>query len=244
MHPPRQMVADLQRLKAGQSLRARRARRQRGRSIATGVAAIAGLALVGIILGALVQRYRSRPRLLLHDHFDAPQLDTNLWTSGHADLGKPGAPGRSFQVEQSGGELVLLAKADHQEGESVGESRWMDLDRDLRQLGPCRIEIEVAGEASRGRFVVLISDTNAQPRNIDPSGAKLVEFDAHNGDESLSWPAVCLRIDLLPACEAAVVYPDTSRLDEFDVVDLHALPVWRLRVFCSHSLPGASPEGR
>lgn len=46
-----------------------------------------------------------------------------------------------------------------------------------------------------------------------------------------------MRIDVLPQSEAAVVYPNTNRLDDFDIVDLHALSVWKLRV---HSFTASS----
>ena len=99
---------------------------------------------------ALVQYYRSKPRLLLYDHFDAKQLDTNLWTRGHADLGRLDTGHRSFRAEPSGGELVLLAEADHADRWSVGESGWVELKHDLRKLAPCRIELQVAGKAVQG----------------------------------------------------------------------------------------------
>lgn len=228
-----QMAADLRRLKAGQSLRARRARRRRRRSIATGAAAIAGLVLAGISLVALVQSYRSRPRLLLCDHFDTPQLNTNLWACGHADYGRPGTGRRSFQIEQSGGELVLLAKAEHTGGWTAIKNVWADLDRDLRQLAPCRIEIEIAAKRhEQAGFILAISDTNTPPRESDPCGVRLAEVNGKVSIESFKLPTTRLRIDLLPTCQAAVVYPDANHLDEFDVVDLQALSGWRLRLLC------------
>ena len=227
-----QMTADLLRLKSGQSLRALRAGRRHRRSIASGVAVIVGSALVAVSLVAIIQYYLSQPRLLLHDDFGARQLKTDLWTSNHADLGPPDKGRRSFEVKPSGGELVLLATADHEEGLSIGESVWVDLEPDLRRLGPCRLEIEVAGKAEQGKLVVAISNTNAPPRDYDALGVKLAEFDGLVLADSFTLPTVRLRIDLFPACQAAVIYPDTRRLDEFDVVDLSTLPAWRLRLFC------------
>ncbi|MGO8928166.1 MAG: serine/threonine-protein kinase [Limisphaerales bacterium] len=243
-----QMAADLQRLKAGQSLRALRARRHRRRSVGSCVAVIVGLALVVVSLIALIQYRLSQPRLLLHDDFDAPQLNTDLWTWGHRDFGVLGAGRRRSQVEQSSGELVLQANADHEDGNTAGESVWVDLERDLRLLGPCRIEMEVTRKSDQRSFIVVMANTKAPPQSFDdPSGAKLVDFDGDE-NESLASPIVRLRIDLLPTCQAAVVYPDTTRLEEFDIVDLHALPVWRLRLLChavtARSFPGAKVDFR
>ncbi len=239
-----QMVADLQRLKAGQSLRARRAGRQRRRSIASGVGAALGVALAGISLFAVTQHYLSKPRLLLCEHFDAQYLDTNLWTRGHEEPWTPESGRRFFQAAPSGGELVLQAKADHEAGWSAIQSVWVDLNRDLRQLGPCRIELELAGQATNGGFAAVISDTNTLPQSTDPCGARLIEFDASRFNEPAHWPAVWARMDLYPACEMAVVYPDTNRLDQFDVVDLSALPAWRLRLFCFTSTSKAFAGGK
>ncbi len=228
-----QMAADLRRLEGGQSLRARRARRQRRRAIATGAAVIAGLVLAGISLVALVESYRSRPRLLLCDRFDTPQLNTNLWKWGHVDGGGVGTGRRSFQVEQSGGELVLQAKAEHTGGWTAIETVWADLDRDLRPLAPCRIEIEIAASLQRAGLVLVMSDQNTRPQAEDPCGVRLGGFNVSPQVEDFKLPTTRLRIDLLPTCQAAVVYPDTNRPDEFDVVDLRALTAWRLRLFCS-----------
>ncbi len=251
-----QMAADLQRLKAGQSLRARRARRRRRRFIATGLAVVGGLALVGLGLGAFIHSYRLGPRsqlddylgeftgarFLLREDFDGPQLNTNLWTWGHADLGVSGEGQRSFQVKQSSGELVLLATAE-QHPNSVGESVWVDRDLDLRQLGPCRIELELAVEATRGAVVVAISNTNAPPRDQDLSGVKLAEFDAYTRNESLTWPSIRLRIDLLPTGQA-VVYRGREPLDKSHLPNLNALPVWRLRLFCFTATSKDFPPGK
>jgi serine/threonine protein kinase len=226
------MAADLERIKAGQSLRNRRARRQRIRTIAVGSSLAAGIALLFVGLAALVQYERSKPQLIFRDDFDGPTLDTNLWSSSQADHGISGMGRRWFRVEPLGGELVLQSKAEHKGGDTSGKSVWLDLRGDLRLNSACRIEMEITGEADGGGFALAIVDANTQPRHHDPSGARLFDFRAYLEPEPLKLSAVRVRIELLPMWQAAVVYPDARRLDEFDVVDLNGMATWQLRLHC------------
>jgi len=227
------MAADLERLKAGQSLRARRVHQSRLRSIAITTACCAGLGLVGAGLFALVQHERSKPRLLFHDDFSGNQLDTRLWTLSEKNFGTPGLGKRWSQPMQSGGELVLQVRADHEEGLTTGKSLWADSKLDFRKLAPCRFEIELAGKSEGGHLLVGISTGELPKSDDDVCGAKLLDWDATTTGRSNLWPTAHLRIDLLTKSGPAVVYPDTNNLEDYEVVNLSEVPIWRLRFISS-----------
>ncbi|HOX58367.1 MAG TPA: serine/threonine-protein kinase [Candidatus Paceibacterota bacterium] len=243
-----QMVADLQRLRDGESLRARRARRQRRRTFAIGTVLLTGLGLAAVGLVALIEYYRSQPRLWFRDDFGASQLDTNLWACGHKEDGKAGVGHPAFRIKQSGGELMVSAMADHEGGWTVEETAWVELKHDLRQKAPCRIEIELTGTVSGGRLAVgaFAGAVPSSERGLPDVAFAVV--DALGPRETNTWPARRLRIDLLAKGQAAVIYPDADNLEVFEVADLGALPRWRLRILAhartARGLNGATADLR
>jgi serine/threonine protein kinase len=233
------MLDELHLLQRGESVSGARKRRKRLRLAATVGVVTASFALIAGSIWAI--NYQTKPRILFQDDFDAPQLDTNLWSLSHADWGEPEAGRRTFSAEQSGGELVLHATADHYEGGSTIESVWVDSNVDLRQLGPCRVEIDLSGWAREGLLGVAISARDA-PVYFDVAGVKLAGME-RVPERTNAWPAGIMRIDFLPHSHAAVVYPDTDRLDDFDVVDLQSAPKWHLRFHGSASTARGLPGG-
>ncbi|MCL4790187.1 MAG: hypothetical protein KJ070_25970 [Verrucomicrobia bacterium] len=121
--------------------------------------------------------------------------------------------------------------------------------RDLREWSPCRIEIEMAGKVAEGCLAVtVVEDTDAPPPpDNEVHGAVLARLDGIY-DQTNAWPVVRMRIDLLANAQAAIVYRDTNRLDEFDVVDLREFGRWGLRLFAfartSRGLPSGEADFR
>jgi len=246
------MLADLQLLQRGDSVRRTHARRKQVLIVAK-TAAVVGLC--AIAAGAFwAVNYRPKPRVLLQDDFDGAgfQPDTNFWTWSHADWGPPDKGRRTFNVEQSGGELVIRATADHEDGLAAAECGWVNLKPDLRQFGSSRVEIPLSGTAREGSLTVALS-AGAPPQDLVDSGdvqlaRHLVRTAPVLSRLSKAWDATTMRIDLLPQAKAAIVHPNTNRLDEFDVVDLRDLPKWHLRFLCyvttSRGLAGGLAELR
>ncbi len=234
------MLEELQLLQQGKSVgRARTHRKQRRHAGIIGT----GTAICGLVVGLLwLIDYQSRPRVLFQDEFDAAQLDAQLWNLSHLDWCEPENGRRTFTADLSGGELVLRATADHYDGLSTAKSFWMDSKQDLRELGSCRLEIELSGSAREGSLAVAISDGSAPTDHPEIAGIKLAGVERINV-QSNAWPATTLRIDLLPHSQAAVVYPNTNRLDDFDVVDLRGASVWRLRFHGTASTARGLPGG-
>jgi hypothetical protein len=239
-----QMAADLRRLKAGQSLRARRAQRQRRRWLATAFATVAGLGLAVSGVKVWLDDLQSRPRLQFQDHFKGPELNTNAWRTGHGDRGWLGRGARTFQVEQSDGELVVKATADHKDGVTVEEAAWVELRQDLRELAPCRVEIQLAGTIAGGSLIVSLGGGEAPCRGDVAPDIELAGVRALRARETNAWSSTRLRIDLLAKCQAAIMYPDERNLEVFDVFDLQALPAWRLRFLaCVRTARGLNAAG-
>lgn len=238
------MVADLERIEAGHSLRASRQRCHTVRTFAVGGGVVAGIALLAVGLAALVQSERSKPRLLFSDAFDGAQIDTNRWTwSQKTWFGEAGVGHPSCRVAQLGGELILRTKADH-ERSSVGQAVWVDFQPDLRET-PCRLEITLAGSTSRGLMALYLTQGDTPVQRYERGRAELdiclADKAATNG-----WGNRTLLVDLLPKSQIAIVRKDTNRLDQFEVLDLRSLPIWRLRFYCaawaSKSFPGGESE--
>jgi hypothetical protein len=235
------MLEELLLLQSGKSVSGARSRRKRFRHTAI-IGAAAGVC--GLIAGLLwLVDYHTKPRILFQDDFDGAQLDTNHWTVGHAETRHEGRLGKPFlRAEQAGGEFYLQAKADSEDGWTVTQNGWLDLRRDLRKLAPCRLEIELAGSIRQGRLAVAISTGTAHPNGHDAPGVALASLERIYG-LSGDWFPTTMRIDLLAQSEAAVVYPDKSRLDDFDIADLRGLSVWQLRFHCFTSSARGLPDG-
>lgn len=223
------MLEELQLLQGGKSVNRARLQRKRLR-LATVMATITGICtLFAGVMWAV--NYQTKPRILFHDDFDGPELDTNKWTIGHAEHRNEGRGQPSLNAAQSGGEFMLEAKADSEEGYTVAQEGWLELAPDLRRLAPCRLEIELAGDLREGRITVALSARTELPGNPGTPSVPLASLEKING-LSGTWPTSTMRIDLLPQSEAAVVYLNTNRLDDFEVVDLRGLPVWQLQLHC------------
>lgn len=233
------MLQELQLLQGGKSVSRARLLRKRLRLAAVMATITSICALFAGVIWAV--NYQTKPRILFHDDFDGPQLDTNKWTLGHAEHRNEGHGKPSLKAAQSGGEFLLEAKADSDEGFSVSQEGWLELKPDLRRFAPCRLEIELAGELREGKITVALSSRTDLPASSGTPRVPLTSLERING-LSDNWPASTMRIDLLPQSEAAVVYLNTNRLDEFDIVDLHGLPVWQLQFHCytvsARGIPG------
>ena len=234
------MLADLRVLDAGVSLRKAR----RVRHSARAIAAIAVLAILivfgGLAIRAAVMRYAMKPRLLQPVRFEGPGLDTNLWNWSHVDLGIMSTGKRTHEVEALAGQLVIktAAEATSEDGLTIVGCVWADLKMDLKPLAPCSITLDLRGESEGGLLAVAISDGTSPNSHHDPAGVALVRLNAYQASARISangWAPRKIRIDLPAGSQAAVVYPDADRLDEFDVVGLEALAHWHLRFFCSAS---------
>ncbi len=224
------MLQELQLLQGGKSVSRARLQRKRLR-LAAAMAIITSIcALFAGVIWAV--NYQTKPRILFHDDFDGPQLDTNKWTVGQMERRYEGRYGKpSLKAVQSGGEFLLEAKADSEEGFVVSQEGWLELTPDLRRFAPCRLEIELAGELREAKITVALSARTDFPADTGTPSVPLISLEKING-LSGPWPASTMRIDLLPESEAAVVYPNTDRLDEFDIVDLRGLPAWQLQFHC------------
>lgn len=223
------MLEELQLLQGGKSVNRARLQRKRLRLAAVMAAITSICALFAGVIWAV--NYQTKPRILFHDDFEGPQLNTNKWTVGHAEHRNQGRGKPSLNAAQSGGEFLIEAKADSEEGYTVTQEGWLELAPDLRRLAPCRLEIELAGELREGKITVALSPRTDLPADTGPPSVPLISLEKING-LSGPWPNSTMRIDLLPQSEAAVVYLNTNRLDEFDIVDLRGLPVWQLQLHC------------
>lgn len=242
------MLEELQLLQSGKSVTGARKRGQQLRLAARAGAIAGGGALVALLIWAIQEQ--AKPEILFHDDFDGAQLDTNKWTVGHVEHRFEGRFGKPwFQVEQAGGELVLQARADHEDGWSVAQKVWADLNGDLREWFPCRLEIEMAGTVTEGSLALtMIGDRSPpSPEESRVPGAVLASLNASNHQIN-GWPPQRMRVDLLPNVPAAVVYRDPTHLDEFEVFDLSALPRWGLRIYAyartSRGMPSAAADFR
>jgi hypothetical protein len=219
-----QMTADLQRLKAGQSLRARRARRRRRRSIGTIAAVLLG---AGVLVGLV--RVIKGGDVLLVGKFDGPELDRNVWADGQKEWhGFTNSGLRKFRLGQTNGELILEARAQHQGGYTTSAAAWADARVDLKQMDSCLLEIESAASNLWGSVAVSISDGSAP---ADPDDSKAVRLMKNSG----SWARYLTRVEILRRAQAAVVYRGALSENEFEIVGLSELKSWYLRLYACAS---------
>ncbi|HNQ88833.1 MAG TPA: serine/threonine-protein kinase [Verrucomicrobiota bacterium] len=224
------MLSDLELLRQGDSVRRARTRSRRWRVAAR-------FALFALLCGAAILVAKSvgpKPeRILFAEEFDAHELDTNHWDSNHFSRGTDPAKGnRVHDVRTVGGALVLNARVEHDEGLACSEAVWVDLRHDFRPLGPCRLQVTLSGESYGGAIGAVVS-AGGDPIHIQElTGGRLVDdYDALMWHTNQIAPAT-VRADFLPAVNAAVIWPNADRLDQFEVLDLSSLPQWHLRFLC------------
>jgi len=223
----RELLADLTLLQEGKSLRRVRQRRRRLRRMAAVAAVVLGA-------GALAWLSQSLKRLnaaevLLSEGFDGPRINPNRWTFGQKEWPGIGNTGhRQLRVEQTNGELVIEASAQHEHGLSTFGAAWADLNQDLRQWPECRLELELAA-TNRSACVTLSISDGSQPQDPNDSAAvRLIK-------NVRPWDHDRVRIDILPKHQAAVAYPDALIEDQYDILDLSRLKTWRLRCYAAVS---------
>lgn len=161
-----EMAADLERLKAGQSLRRLRSRCRRLRLFGLAAAAVG---FVGLAFGVFA--FKNRPQELLHDSFDAKEINTTNWAWGNIGGSAKTNTGRvTFNVLQANGELTIQAAVENEEGWSTSADGWVDLLSDLRRMAPCRVEIEISGVARGGKMALVMSNGTIARVDADPTG--------------------------------------------------------------------------
>lgn len=237
------MLADLQLLQRGDSVCRANARRKKLRLVAR----IAALACVCTLAAGLVWVSSHRSRVLLSVRFDAPQLDTNVWSFKRFDLGADTNRGkRACEASPIHGELVLQAGVQHEDGLSTTVVGCLDLLRDLRRMGPCRVDIELSGAAHLGSLALVATDDTVPTNYLDSTGQVLRDFDARLSlqlAQTSRWQTAKLRICLLPRSQSAIVWPDVRRAREFSVVDLSSFPKWQLRMVWTAATSSGYPAG-
>ncbi|HEY5912287.1 MAG TPA: protein kinase [Verrucomicrobiae bacterium] len=234
-----EMIEDLELLRDGRSLRQARTHRRRLRRlkaaalVALGLGAMAGTVwVVGFANG---RRTVARPKILFSGDFDSPRLNTNVWGWGTTNWpSKFRAGERELSVDVANGELVIQGKAQHKEGYTTRGAAWVDLKTDLRQYGECQVEIELAGTNRHGWSVITVSDGNPPRERLDSHCVLLLSMPplGESGPPDVAVPLshTRVRVDLLPRHRAAIVYPDASVPEKYEIADLTSLQAWHLRL--------------
>lgn len=224
-------LSDLNKLRAGKSLRTARVRK---RHLAL-AAIVTGAMILATALAGLLRtnplRSRSSPAVpvLLSEAFDAPELDPNLWTiatnawPGLDDTGK-----HQFNIVQTNGELSLTVSAQHKHGYSTYAAALATLQMDFHKLDPCIVEIELAGTTDYGELSLRIGDGNfpvdrGPSRALNPNSLLLTSSPDHT-----NWNHARVAIEFIPDQQSAVLYADAQNHQHFEILDLAHLPNWRL----------------
>ncbi len=243
-HPARRyqsasdMLAELRLLERGESVRRARWRRQLLHRVAIGlISALLITGVVALLRGPLwpsppaQAELPQRPVIFVNEEFNGDHLDPKQWLTGITNsTANPEHPGRTeCFFAQSNGYAHAALRVRHEGGGTRKSIAWLELDKDLRAFGRCRVEITLSGVSINSELVIGITDGTPPSLGDAVTNEVVVRkvFGRLHSPAELSLQT--LSIDLIPDAQVAALREAGNALSIEDVFDVSTLPAWRLR---------------